>query len=95
VIIGNAARRAWPRLVRQAFQALHPEAFSPLADTVAGDVEAFADGAVGKAICAAHWSSVRRSSSVSSNGLLRRILGMRRSVPGPPPKYKTFSETRH
>ena len=43
----------------------------------------------------AHCSNVRRSSSVSNTGLSWRFLGMPRSVPVRPPKYKTFSETRH
>ena len=42
-----------------------------------------------------HWSNIRRSSSVSSNGLWWRCRRMSRRVPGPMTKYKTFSETRH
>ena len=43
----------------------------------------------------AHWSNVRRSSSVNSNGLWWRFLCMARTVPRSPRKYKTISETGH
>lgn len=62
-VVGRLPRRARPGLVAQPFESANPEAFAPLADAVARDVQSLSHRPIGEAFCTGqhHARSPRQS----------------------------------